>query len=95
MIEARRKAVVKQREADQIKEYQEKLATTTLATFEDKPDPIEEIQVVKTADNFVVIRWEKPCDNNVPLTCYNIYMSSDPEFKNVQIYDTIDPDLVE
>ena len=94
MIEARRKAVVKQREADQIKEYHEKLKTTTLATFEDKPDPIESIRVVKTADNFVVIEWDKPCENNVPITCYNIYMSDDSEFQNVEIYDTIDPDVV-
>ena len=47
-----------------------------MANFEDKPDPIEEVRVVKSADNFIVIEWIKPDDNKKPITSYNIYLSN-------------------
>ena len=82
----------KLREAEKIKEYEERLQTTTLANFEDRPDPIEEIRVIKTADNFIVIEWDIPCENNSPIQNYNIYLSCSPNFEDATMIDVVDPD---
>ena len=86
------RAQVKLREAEKIKEYEERLQTTTLANFEDRPDPIEEIRVVKSADNYIVIEWDKPCENNSPIQSYNIYLSCSANFEDATMIDVIDPD---
>ena len=86
------RAQVKKYEAQKIKEYQEKLQSTTLADFEDKPDPIEEVRVVKSADNFLVIEWDKPCENNQPILSYNVYLSNTSTFEDAEMIDQVDPD---
>ena len=83
---------VKQQEAQMIKEYEEKLQSTTLADFEDRPDPIEEVRVTKSADNFIVIEWDKPCENNQPILSYNIYLGTTSTFEDATVIDSVDPE---
>ena len=75
-----------------IKEYEEKLQSTTLADFEDRPDPIEEVRVTKSADNFIVIEWDKPCENNQPILSYNIYLGTTSTFEDATVIDSVDPE---
>ena len=72
----KRKAVKKQ-EAQQLREYSEKLEHTTLDSFLDKPEAVNTLRCVVAEPTFLVIEWDAPCANNSPITGYRVYLADE------------------
>ena len=51
--------------------------------FKDKADPIQSIVVLHSFSDSVVLQWDKPCDNNVEIVLYNIYVGEGPEHSSM------------
>jgi hypothetical protein len=60
--------------ADERKRYDQKMKETTFKTFTDKPDTIDEIKLLHCTPDSFAIEWKKPCDNNVPITHFKVYL---------------------
>ena len=67
---------VKLAEAAKFAAYQQKLKETTKESFVDRPDEVSCIFVEQSMDTSVTISWEQPCDNNVPIVSYKVYLGT-------------------
>lgn len=65
---------LKMAEAAKIAAYEEKLKSTTRETFQDRPDEVCNIFIEKSMDTSVTISWEEPCNNNIPISSYKVYL---------------------
>jgi len=65
---------VKLAEAARIAVYEQKLKETTKENFQDVPDEVKNIYIDKIMDVSVSISWDEPCDNNIPITSYKVYL---------------------
>lgn len=78
--------MTKKAEADKIRDYKQRVEQTDAAEFKDRPDPIQNVWVLQSFDDSVILQWEKPCENNEEIVLYNIFVS---EQKNVTNSDML------
>lgn len=69
-----RRKIVKHQEADKLYEYQSKLKETTLKTFTDKPDEVNQLFLVNSTPQSITIEWEAPSSNNSNIIGYLMYL---------------------
>lgn len=63
------------------------MANETLKTFNDVPDEIRQVFVVKSWEDFIELSWDAPDCNNSEILEYTIYKS------DKTIYDIGTPDM--
>jgi len=67
---------IKRVAADKRKEYDQKMKETTTKTFTDRPDTIDEIKLLHCTPDSFAIEWKKPCDNNILITHFKVYLKT-------------------
>ena len=67
--------LLKETEAERIRNYAERLEEAEGGNFKDRPDPIEEVRVIHSYENSVVVEWDRPDDNNEEIVLYNVYVT--------------------
>jgi hypothetical protein len=60
--------------ADKRKLYDQQMKETTATSFQDRPDSVNEIQLLHCTPDSFAFQWQKPCDNNLPITHFKIYL---------------------
>lgn len=58
-----------------VEDYDFKVKYQSLKTFQDVPDEIKEVTIVRALNDTIEIRWNKPETNNSAITGYSIYLS--------------------
>lgn len=77
----------KQEEYLKSKEYYEKLESTKLKDFKDKPDAINEVRCCYLDSDMVVIEWDQPQSNNCPILRYHVYVSEQTVSTKLNLQD--------
>lgn len=75
MEQERKKMISLEIDAQRNTEYHERLENESLKSFEDVPDDIKEVFVIKASNIEAEISWDAPDCNNSKILTYNIYVS--------------------